>query len=148
MRHSLSLLVLAALLGGCAASKPTLRPFYTDGCTMFPDGTPANPRMWCECCFRHDIAYWRGGTEAERLAADDAFRVCVQEKTGDEKQATVMYEAVRLGGAPVFPNWYRWGYGWYYGRGYDPLTPAEREQVSTELAKYEKAVPGGYCARR
>jgi hypothetical protein len=139
-----ALLLLA--LGACAA-KPALRPFYSDGCSLFPDGTPGDPRRWCDCCYVHDLAYWRGGTEDERLAADTALRACVLEKTGDARLASAMFEAVRLGGAPVFPNWYRWGYGWPYGRGYAPLSEAEAAQVAERRAEYLRRNPGGYCRR-
>ncbi len=140
-------MLLLVALAACAA-RPALKPFYTDGCSLVPDGKPGDPRLWCECCFTHDIAYWRGGTEAERLAADEALRACVLHKTGDARLAGAMFEAVRLGGAPVFPNWYRWGYGWQYGRGYAPLTAGEAEQASTRLGEYRAAHPEGYCGRK
>jgi len=145
-RHTLLALGVLPLLA-CAGSKPALRPFYSDGCSLFVDGTPTDPRLWCECCYVHDLAYWAGGTEAERLAADEALRDCVRAKTDDTRLASAMFEAVRLGGAPVFPNWYRWGYGWPYGRGYGRLSEAEMTQVSARRAEYERASPGGYCAR-
>lgn len=140
--------VLALVLVGCAGNKPALRAFYSDGCSLFVDGTPADRRLWCECCFVHDLAYWRGGTEAERLAADERLRDCVAAKTGDARLASAMFEAVRVGGAPVFPNWYRWGYGWPYGRAYGPLSDAEVAEVAVRRAEYEQSTPGGYCARK
>ena len=45
-----------------------------------------------------------------------------EKKTGDSTLAQLMYEAVRAGGEPHFPAWYRWGYGWPIGRGYKELT--------------------------
>ncbi len=65
------LLLLAALLAGCA-SPNTLRPFTTDGCSLYPDRSASTGKDWCACCVAHDRAYWRGGTEAERLKADEA----------------------------------------------------------------------------
>ena len=44
-----------------------------------------------------------------------------------------MYEAVRTGGEPYFPTWYRWGYGWPLGRGYKELTEEEVKLVEQNL---------------
>ena len=60
-------------------------------------------KLWCDCCFAHDVAYWCGGTEADREALTRRLRECVHSRTGDERLAAVMYEGVRLGGSPVFP---------------------------------------------
>jgi len=144
--HLTSALVAVALLS-CAAS-PAIHPFKSDGCTLFPDGTPGERRRWCDCCFVHDLAYWRGGTEAERLQADEALRACVLERTGDAWIAGTLYEGARLGGSAAFPVWYRWGYGWAYGRGYQPLTAQERARSEERLREYLRANPGGYCARK
>ncbi|NTW67749.1 MAG: hypothetical protein HGB21_15810 [Nitrospirae bacterium] len=70
----------------------------------------------------------------------------VLERTGDNALAETMYLGVRAGGHPVFPAWYRWAYGWPYGRGYMPLSDEEREQVRKKLDEYWKRHPGGYCA--
>jgi len=42
----------------------------------------------------------------------------------------LVVDAVRVGGHPVFPTWYRWGFGWPYERGYAPLTAEEQGQVA------------------
>ncbi len=134
------------LINGCAAS-PELNEFSSDGCSLFPDGTFTNRTLWCDCCFNHDIAYWRGGTGEERKTADKALRACVLERTGDSALATMMYDGVRLGGSPVFPTWYRWGYGWKYGRGYLPLTEEEQMKISESLDTYKQTHPGGFCRK-
>ena len=92
---------------------------------------------WCACCFQHDLAYWKGGTEAERLLADEALRDCVQKVTGDAKFAEFMFNGVRFGGSPYFYNWYRWGYGWGYERQYGPLTEEELKQVEQHLKEID-----------
>ena len=99
------------LLAAACGSDSELRPFSSDGCSLFPDASLISGDDWCDCCFRHDIAYWRGGTAGEREAADIALRQCVLDRTGNETLATTMYEGVRFGGSPYFLNWYRWGYG-------------------------------------
>ena len=112
--------------------------FRSDGCSLFPDSSLISNDDWCECCYAHDLAYWKGGTQAERLAADEALRACVLEKTGDQDLAEIMFQGVRFGGSPYFYNWYRWGYGWQYGRMYAPLTDQEQSQVADKLKLLEK----------
>lgn len=135
------------LFSGCATAAE-LGDFWSDGCSLFPDGTLQERTKWCDCCLNHDIAYWRGGTKEERKAADQALRTCVLERTGNKALATTMYDGVRVGGGPVFPMWYRWGYGWKYGRGYQPLTEDEQKQVAGKLAGYRKTHPSGYCRKQ
>ncbi len=127
-------LLLVSVLAGCAAT-PTLKDFTSDGCSLFPDGNAQDPKLWCECCYQHDVAYWRGGTQAERLHADEQLRTCVKAKTGDAVLAQTMFAGARSGGAPVFPTGYRWGYGWNFGRGYAPLSSAEQTLVDDTLAR-------------
>ena len=116
--------LLAALVllwpGAFDALASNLRPFTSDGCSLFPDGTIKDRTKWCDCCLSHDMAYWQGGTAAERKKADEILRDCVFERTKDKGLAETMYLGVRAGGHPAFPAWYRWGYGWSYGRGYKP----------------------------
>ena len=115
-----------------------LSDFKSDGCSLFVDGTFANKELWRGCCTEHDVAYWRGGTAEERKAADIRFRECILKKTGDKVLARTMYEAVRAGGSPHFPTWYRWGYGWPQGRGYKALTDEEEVLVERKLAAYRE----------
>ena len=140
MRTCVFLLVLL-LPFGCRQAQDLdpeleLANFTSDGCSMFIDGTFEKPELWKECCLLHDMAYWRGGTEEERKQADLAFKACVEKKTEDPVLANLMYEAVRAGGAPHFPTWYRWGYGWPIGRGYKALTPEEEQLVEQKLEAY------------
>jgi len=136
----------APLCRHCAAATE-LNGFWSDGCTLFPNGTLQDRTLWCDCCFNHDIAYWRGGSEQERKAADQALRACVLARTRNRALAETMFSGVRLGGSPAFPTWYRWGYGWNYGRGYQPLSRDEQKQVADTLARYKNAHPDGYCPK-
>jgi hypothetical protein len=148
-RPFLAALLVVACLSGCAAATASdLRDFSSDGCSLFPDGTIRDRGQWCDCCLQHDIGYWRGGTEEERNKADLDLRECVRERTGDAVLADTMYLGVRAGGHPAFPTWYRWAYGWPYGRGYQPLTVKEQEQATTKLDDYRKRSPEGYCRER
>jgi hypothetical protein len=147
-RLFLVIILAGILLSSGRASASDINEFTSDGCSLFPNGTMKDRTLWCDCCFNHDIAYWRGGSEEERTQADKTLRECVSERTGDKALAEVMYEGVRVGGSPVFPTWYRWGYGWKYGRGYKPLTKEEQNQVAIKLAAYKKSHPSGYCSKQ
>ncbi len=124
-----------------------IRPFSSDGCSLFPDGTIKDRNKWCDCCLSHDIAYWQGGAEEDRKKADEALRECVLDRTRDRALAETMYIGVRAGGHPAFPTWYRWGYGWPYGRGFKPLSDAEKIQVQEGLGDYFQKHPSGYCEK-
>jgi hypothetical protein len=124
------------IIPGCNGSEKQISDFESDGCTLFPDSSLIDKTDWCDCCFDHDIAYWQGGTEDERLKADEALRECVREKTGNENLAKVIYNGVRFGGSPYFYNWYRWGYGWGYERKYKELSAEEKKQVEIKLKEY------------
>ena len=124
------------ILGCTQEDSIELSDFTSDGCSLFIDGTFEKPDLWKECCLKHDIAYWQGGTQEERLEADLAFKSCVEKKTGDSTLAKLMYDAVRVGGEPYFPTWYRWGYGWPIGRGYQKISQQEQLLVQVKLEKY------------
>ena len=119
-----------------------LADFTSDGCSLFFNGTFEDPELWKECCHKHDLAYWRGGTKEERNQADLAFKECVLKKTGNAELAEIMYQAVLVGGSPYFPTWYRWGYGWPVGRGYQKLSKEELLLVDQKLAKYKNSIEG------
>jgi hypothetical protein len=107
-----------------------LRPFTSDGCSAFPDGTVEQKTLWLSCCQQHDYTYWKGGTYQERLDSDKALELCVAQ-VGEPAIALLMLAGVRVGGSPFFPTRFRWGYGWPYPRLYGELTESEREQVQS-----------------
>ena len=137
LAHILLILIVSSIitLNSCSSSR-ALKPFTSDGCSLFPDHSTTNNEDWCECCVEHDKFYWQGGTEEERAQADSIFKACILAKTQDSALAEMMYVGVRLGGSPYFPTWYRWGYGWNYSRGYAPLTTEEKEMVQKMLKEY------------
>ncbi|MCK5477975.1 MAG: hypothetical protein KAI44_03570, partial [Methylococcales bacterium] len=122
-----------------------LDDFSSDGCSQFPDGTLAQENLWCDCCITHDIAYWQGGNREQKKQADSVLRECVLQKTGNSILAGTMYYGVTLGGSPVFPTWYRWGYGWRYGRGFQSLDQYEKQQVKEKLQYYRLIMPQSSC---
>jgi hypothetical protein len=127
-------IILAACLPVRAGE--SLRPFARDGCSLFPDRALVGTADWCACCLAHDLAYWRGGTTGQRLAADQKFQACVSATTGDEALAATMFAGVRLGGGPEVDTPFRWGYGWPHGRGYQALTSAETALADRLEADY------------
>ncbi|MDY6905375.1 MAG: hypothetical protein SWH61_11880 [Thermodesulfobacteriota bacterium] len=133
-------ITLSIVFSGCGTSR-MIKDFTSDGCSLFPDGS------WCECCFEHDISYWYGGTPEDRKEADRALRQCVKEKTGSGILAWMMYRGVRAGGHPVFPTWYRWGYGWDYGRMYQTLTEEEFKAAEEKLIQYFLQHPETFCEK-
>ncbi|MEN7341789.1 MAG: hypothetical protein AAAFM81_02565 [Pseudomonadota bacterium] len=143
MRVGLGVALLIALTS--CRSEPALKPFSSDGCSLFPDASPLSQKDWCACCFEHDIAYWKGGTREEREAADLALKDCVAKRTGNQALAGTMYEGVRAGGSPYFYNWYRWGYGWPYARKYQALTDAEQQEAARLLAIWEPSERAKAC---
>ncbi len=122
-----------------------LKPFSSDGCSQFPDGTLSDKNLWCDCCITHDLAYWQGGSRQQKKQADEALRDCILKTSNSSLLAETMYTGVRLGGLPIFPVWYRWGYGWQYGRGFQSLNQLEKQQVTVQLLKYKSTLPKTYC---
>mgnify|MGYP000158441980 CR=1 FL=1 len=122
-----------------------LKAFSSDGCSQFPDGTLSEKNLWCGCCITHDIAYWQGGSEQQKKQADEALQACVLKSTNNAILAKTMYVGVRFGGLPIFPVWYRWGYGWQYGRGFQPLNQEETRLVKTQIQQYQSTLPKNYC---
>ena len=129
-------LLLCPLLGLFAAASRAdgLKPFTTDGCSLWIDGTPEKPNLWRHCCVAHDLAYWQGGSESQRKAADQAIEACVTQAQG-AGMGQYIYTNVRWGGSPFWPSYYRWGYGWDYWYGLKPRgykTPSAEEQAQID----------------
>ncbi len=135
----IKILTLMGLLWPAMALGGDLKPFTTDACSVFPEGTAQQQSLWSHCCVRHDIAYWQGGTYDERLQADQDLEQCVS-GVGEPEIAKLMLAGVRAGGSPYFPTSYRWGYGWSFPRGYDPLTAAEKAEIAKSLSTLEMLI--------
>lgn len=131
--HYLLIIALAPVM--VIASE--LKPFASDGCSSFPDGTLQQKTLWKNCCIRHDFEYWKGGTYEERVMADYALERCVA-KVGEPEIAKLMLAGVRVGGSPYYPTHYRWGYGWPYLRGYRELNESEKAEVKRQLHALKK----------
>lgn len=81
--------------------------FKSDGCTAFPDGD------YADCCFDHDLTYFKGGSWKERWRADKKLYKCVAAKKGFKHKfiAPMMWLGVRAFGVPWLPTSARWGFG-------------------------------------
>ena len=146
-RPELRSALLLVLLSACATAA-AIEPFSSDGCSLFPDRSLITKKDWCDCCLAHDVAYWRGGTAAERLKADEELRDCVARATRDPALAELMFVGVRSGGGPYFFTPYRWGYGWKFGRLYEPLSAEEDRQAAELRAVYLAKNPSLACVAR
>jgi len=111
-----------------SACSSTIKPFTSDGCSAFPDGTFKQRELWLSCCTAHDHAYWKGGTYSNRLDADEDLQMCVN-KVGEPEIALLMLAGVRVGGSPLWPTSFRWGYGWSYPKWYGQLSENELKQI-------------------
>lgn len=113
---------------------PTLPPWHdamSDGCSVpawlrfvVPLETPAQQAI----CREHDEAYYYGGTEAERLAADLKFAYRLVSETGMDPDTVMTYfNSVRVGGHPKFRirgvSWAFGGERFCYG---ERAVPAEQ----------------------
>ncbi len=127
------LLVISALLFSASLmAEDNIKPFATDGCSAFPDGTLGHQSLWLSCCTAHDFSYWKGGTYEERIIADQALKACV-EQVGEPTIAALMLAGVRVGGSPYLPTEFRWGYGWPYPRGYREISAGEHKLIEQVL---------------
>lgn len=131
-----SILLLSALAQSADAQN-TLKDFTSDGCSMSPDGVVVGRLEYVPCCVEHDVAYWAGGTQEQKSAADLRLRQCVLEKSNNEFVADVYYQAVRVAGGPYLPTPFHWAYGWKNRRGYKPLTEAHQKIVQEKFAQID-----------
>lgn len=109
-----------------------IKSFTSDGCSAFPDGTISQHSLWSNCCFLHDLDYWKGGTEEEKNIADYNLQSCVK-NVGEPHIAKMMLAGVKVGGSPFLNTPFRWGYGWPYGRGYKALSQSDKLQAAQKL---------------
>lgn len=111
-----------------------LHDFESDGCSVVADGTIFEPNKWRNCCVKHDIHYWMGGTRWEKQIADDEFQLCMEDE-GSPGWAVIYYLGVRANGHPGTGFSFQWGFGWEVNRGYQALSKEERESAMARLPK-------------
>ncbi len=133
------LILLSLVFFSSSVISLELKPFSSDGCSFFPDGRYSQRALWRHCCFLHDLAYWKGGSEVQKKTADKALEQCVI-KVGEVNIARLMLAGVEVGGSAHFNTSYRWGYGWPYGRGYKKLDKNEKLEVKQKLNDYKAMI--------
>ncbi len=87
----------------------------------------------------HDVAYFYGGSAAQKAEADALFgaqipafvaKLAPEEVTASKHTALVDVAAVTLGGGAPFKEPYSWGFGFPAAeRGYVTLAPGELERI-------------------
>jgi len=89
------------------------QPFVYDGCTFFFDTLLGSDFM--EACLVHDIAYWYGGREEEKIRADKKLSEAI-EGTGSVGAVVhnTVYVAVWVFGDSILTRSVdaHWGFGW------------------------------------
>lgn len=130
--------VLALLLTLCASgplkAQSSIKPFQTDGCTLFFDGTLKEPELWRDCCVEHDLYYWIGGLKEKQTLADLKLKQCLQNKNAPIL-SHLMYYAVVLGHFSPIKHRYQWGWGRAKRRNYLPLSDEEKIDLEKNLEK-------------
>jgi hypothetical protein len=119
---------------GCSGGMSSAWSYLSDTLPEFVRYAGEKP-PWEHCCVAHDRHYWRGASDDgfnKREQSDGQLRQCVKltgRAQGEEistllglpKQdiielidltAELMYQAVRIGGAPCTGLPWRWGHGW------------------------------------
>lgn len=133
MKNHLFLTLLFSLISlSINASELKLKPFETDGCTMFVDGTKSEPKLWRHCCVEHDLRYWFGGSTTDMDETDLRLRSCVEKAAGDY-WAAVIYRGVRAGHYSPIKNKYFWSWAWSVKRENVKLTTDESTYVIAQL---------------
>ena len=66
MTRKIQLAILMAFLNVSCTQQ--LRPFVSDGFSVFPDGAIRQSTLWLKCCIAHDLDYWKGGSYEERAS--------------------------------------------------------------------------------
>lgn len=80
----------------------------------------------------HDIPYWMGGNEEDRLAADEELRSCVIDET-NTVHGSLMYRGVRIGGRPGTALPWRWAYGFEGSKEYQEHSQEQAREIYNKL---------------
>jgi len=107
------------------------RPFITDGCTGWLDGT--RKYNWSHCCHKHDLQMWAGGSKNNRKMADRELKSCIK-KASNGFHAFVMGAGVFIGGlSPIKIQSKKWGNAWGADAGYFQLNADQIRDLEDSL---------------
>ena len=128
----LFLLSCASFSQGEIEQNEISRPFITDGCTGWIDGT--RNYDWSHCCQKHDLQMWAGGSKENRKAADRELKQCIKSNSNGF-HAFVMATGVWIGSlSPIKIESKKWGNAWGKNAGY--FTLSEEEILMLENSMY------------
>lgn len=118
-----------------------VKPFETDLCTGYKEGTSKIPLLWADCCKEHDLYLWAGGKRKQRRQADRRLRQCVRDK-GAPIHGITMWLGVRLGTlSPIKIKGHQWGNAWGSKVRREKLTPEEIESLHASLIQHSDLSP-------
>lgn len=107
------------------------RPYITDGCTGWLDGT--RKYNWSYCCKKHDLQMWAGGSKENRKKADKELKACIKKKSNGF-HAWVMGAGVFIGGlSPIKIESKKWGNAWGKNAGYFQLNEDQIKDLENSL---------------
>lgn len=112
-----------------------IKPFTTDNCTGFSEGTHRHPDLWKDCCVEHDLYFWAGGNRSDRNLADLRLRDCIAAR-GEVFMSKIIYSGVRLGSLSPFKLQGKWGNGWKNRSSYESLSPKEKQIALDQIQNY------------
>ncbi len=117
------------------------KPFATDFCTMYKEGSVNRPDAWKHCCVEHDLYFWAGGSQKDKKKTDLRLKSCV-EKSGYPGQARLIYTAVTIGGAsPFHIKDKQWGNAWDNRPRYLSLSEEETSAILLFLERNHFELP-------
>jgi len=108
-----------------STSSFALKEFYSDYCTMAPDG------KWGECCYMHDLYYWSGGPKSFRKKIDSQLRRCIKKKSST-LIANLFYLGVRIGHLSPVKHKTHWGWAWNNSK-WSEFSKSDIFEVSSQL---------------
>jgi hypothetical protein len=143
MKMILTVMLLLPL-NSLFASDVKLKPFVTDFCTNYPEGTKEEPDLWKHCCLIHDLYFWAGGSKEDRTNADKELKECI-EATGATQIARLVYLAVRAGSySPIkYPD-KKWSNGWTDRQDFGPLSFEELQFIENEIQSGYEDISSAY----
>ena len=131
----------ASMLSAFAKNERSLKPFLTDYCTAYFEGTRERPGVWKHCCLEHDLYFWAGGSRSDRQETDLRLGKCV-EATGEVEQGRLMYAAVALGGiSPIKFRAKFFGNGWKQNRPRYTKLSSDETQIIIQEVERTKWIP-------
>jgi hypothetical protein len=118
-----------------------VKPFETDFCTGYKEGTSKVPLLWADCCKEHDLYLWAGGTRKQRRQADRRLRKCVRDK-GAPIHGIIMWLGVRIGKlSPIKIKGHQWGNAWGHKVRREKLSKDEIKALQQSLTQHSDLSP-------